>query len=126
MKLESQITNNHSSIIDNQSKKPSTTVEIALQIHSILTNKPKVKYAKINISTYFTRGYVHAGHLVIQTNKPKQTQFKPNSNPIQTQFNPIKANFNAKQSQFKPNFNGLDNNLPNCYIELSELKAEKC
>ena len=32
MKLESQITNNHSSLIDNQSKRPSTTVEKALQI----------------------------------------------------------------------------------------------
>jgi len=61
----------------------STTVEIALQISSILTNKPKVKYAKINVNSYETSRYSHMGHLVIQTNKAKQTQFKP------------------KQSQFK-------------------------
>jgi len=61
---------------------PSTSVEIALQIHSILTNKPKVKYAKINVSFYETSRYVHVGHLVIQTNKAKQSQFKANSNPI--------------------------------------------
>jgi len=82
MKLESQITNNQSSLIDNQSKRPSTTVEIALQIHSILTNKPKVKYAKINVSSFVTSNYVHVGQLVIQTNKANQTQNKPNSNPI--------------------------------------------
>jgi len=61
---------------------PSTPVEIALQISSILTNKPKVKYAKINVSSYETSRYVHVGHLVIQTNKAKQSQFKANSNPI--------------------------------------------
>jgi len=70
---------------------PSTTVEIALQIHSILTNKPKVKYPKININTYITMRYVHAGHLVIQTNKAKQTQFKPK----QTQF---KANLTNRKN----------------------------
>jgi len=85
MKLEPQITNNQSSLIDNQSKSPSTNVEIALQIHSILTNKPKVKYAKNNVNSFMTRKYVYMGHLVIQTNKPKQTQLKP------------------KQTQFKPN-----------------------
>ncbi len=54
------------------------------QIHSILTNKPKVKSAKNNVSTFVTSKYVQVRHLVIQTNKPKQTQFKP----IQTQFKP--------------------------------------
>ncbi len=63
----------------------STSVEIALQIHSILTNKPKVKYAKINVSSFITRKFVQVRLLVIQTNKPKQTQLKP------------------KQTQFKPN-----------------------
>jgi len=64
----------------------STTVEIALQISSILTNKPKVKYAKINVSSYFARGYVHAGHLVIQTNKANSNPIKAKTNPIQTQL----------------------------------------
>ncbi len=51
----------------------------------IMQNKPKVKYAKINVNSYIIRKYVQVRHLVIQTNKPKQTQFKP------------------KQTQFKPN-----------------------
>jgi len=44
------------------------------------------------------------GHLVIQTNKPKQTQF----NPIQTQTKPIKANNQSSlitnHLEGKPNF----------------------
>jgi len=36
--------------------------------------------------------------------KPKQSQFKPNSNPIQTQY---KANTNPLQSQYKPNSNPI-------------------
>ncbi len=51
----------------------------------IMQNKPKVKSAKNNVSTFVTSKYVQVRHLVIQTNKPKQTQFKP------------------KQTQFKPN-----------------------
>ncbi len=54
-------------------------------LEQIMQNKPKVKSAKNNVSTYITSKYVQHGQLVIQTNKPKQTQFKP------------------KQSQFKPN-----------------------
>ena len=60
----------------------STTVEIALQIHSILTNKPKVKYTKFNVTSCMTGIYAQVGHLVIQTNKPNLSQNKPNSNPI--------------------------------------------
>jgi hypothetical protein len=41
------------------------------QIHSILTNKAKVKFAKINVSSLMTSKYVQVGHLVIQTNKAK-------------------------------------------------------
>jgi len=61
-KLESQITNNQSSLIDNQSKRPSTTVEIALQIHSILTNK--------------------ANFMRFSPENDDLTKNKPNSNPI--------------------------------------------
>jgi len=77
----------------------STTVEIALQIHSFMQNKPKVKYAKINVSSFVTSKYELLDTWLMGKTKPKQTQLKP----IQTQFKPIKANFNAKQSQFKPN-----------------------
>ncbi len=61
---------------------PSTTVEIALQIRLFMQNKPKVKSAKINVNSFVTSIYELHGQLVIQTNKPKQTQFKPK----QTQF----------------------------------------
>jgi hypothetical protein len=47
-----------------------------------MQNKPKVKYPKINLSSFVISIYVQVGQLVIQTNKAKQTQFKPNSNPI--------------------------------------------
>ncbi len=62
----------------------------------IMRNKPKVKYAKINVSSFVTSKYVLVGHLVIQTNKAKQSQFKPK----QTQNKP---KTNPKQSQFKSN-----------------------
>ncbi len=51
-----------------------------------MQNKAKVKYVKNNVSSFETSKYVQHGQLVIQTNKPKQSQFKP------------------KQTQFKPNF----------------------
>jgi hypothetical protein len=47
--------------------------------HSIMQNKPKVKYAKINVNSIMASNYVLLGQLVIQTNKAKT--------------NPIKANF---------------------------------
>jgi len=85
MKLESQITNieaqrksrlfgNHSSLIDNQSKKRSTPVENVRQINPF--------YAKQTQFYAFFTG---------------KRRFHQKTNPIQTQFNPI-------QSQFKPNF----------------------
>ena len=44
-----------------------------------MQNKPKVKFAKIIVSSFVTSIYVQVGHLVIQTNKAK-------TKPIQTQF----------------------------------------
>ncbi len=52
----------------------------------IMQNKPKVKSAKINLSSFMTSNYIQVAHLVIQTNKPKQSQFMPK----QTQFKPNK------------------------------------
>jgi len=69
MKLESQITNNHSSLIDNQSKRPSTTVEIALQISPFMQNKPNfMRFSPENDD--------------LTKNKPNLSQNKPNSKPI--------------------------------------------
>ncbi len=50
-----------------------------------MQNKAKVKSTIFNLSSFVINIYELHGQLVIQTNKPKQTQFKP------------------KQSQFQPN-----------------------
>jgi len=55
------------------------------QIHYILTNKAKVKYAKINLSSFATSKYENSDNWLFRQTKPKQTQLKP------------------KQTQFKPN-----------------------
>jgi hypothetical protein len=52
----------------------------------IMQNKPKVKYAKINVSSFVTSNYAHVGHLVIQTNKAKTNPIKAKTNPIQSQL----------------------------------------
>ncbi len=54
-------------------------------LSSFLTNKPKVKQAKINLCSYITRNYENSRHLVIQKTNPIQTQLsqnKANSKPI--------------------------------------------
>jgi len=89
-------------------------------------NKPNLSQNKPNSNPIFRKAKIDAKCVFTKDYEEKDEYGPKKTNPIQTQFKPIKANFNAKQSQFKPNFNGLDNNLPNCYIELSELKAEKC
>ncbi|MHC4583460.1 MAG: hypothetical protein ACYS3N_02975, partial [Planctomycetota bacterium] len=53
----------------------STNVENVRQITLFMQNKPKVKSAKINVSSLVTSKYELLGQLVIQTNKA-------NSNPI--------------------------------------------
>ena len=80
MKLEPQITNNHSSLIDNQSKRRSTTVENSLQIHPF--------YAK---QTQF-----HAFFAL-------KRRFHEKTKPIQTQFKPNLTQNKANLSQNKPN-----------------------
>jgi len=52
---------------------------------SFMQNKPKVKYAKMNINSFMTSKYEKMDNWLFRQTKPKQTQFKP------------------KQSQFKPN-----------------------
>jgi len=122
MKLKSKITNNQSSLIDNQSKRPSTTVEIALQIHSILTNKPNfmrfspenddltknkpnsnqfVERAKLMQSVYLQRImkiYANMGKKNKANSKPISMHITLKTKPKQTQFQdlilPQKAKIN--------------------------------
>jgi len=64
----------------------STNVEIALQIHSILTNKPNfVRFSPENDD--------------LTKNKPNLSQLKPK----QTQLKPKQTQLKPKQTQFKPN-----------------------
>ena len=48
----------------------------------IMQNKPNVKDAKIDISHFITIKYVKLDTWLSWKNKPNQTQFKANSNPI--------------------------------------------
>jgi len=48
------------------------------QIHSIMQNKPKVKYTKINVNSYMKSIYAKMDIWLFRQTKPKQTQFKPN------------------------------------------------
>ncbi len=93
--------------------------------HLFMQNKAKVKSAKINVSSFMTSKYVYVGHLVIQTTKPIQSQFKPikaNPKPIQSQFvERVKidaksvntkiyeeiANMGPKKKPNKPNLNPI-------------------
>jgi len=56
-----------------------------------MQNKPKVKYAKINLNTYFTMRYEKLDIWLFRQTNPIQTQLKP----IQTQF---KANLSKGQN----------------------------
>ena len=79
---------------------PSTTVVSALQIAHFMQNKPNFQKAKFYINKEMAMDY-----------DKKDTWWsgknKPNSNPIQTQSNPIKANKMPKQTQNKANTNPI-------------------
>jgi len=81
-----------------------TFVESALQISSFMQNKPNFRNAQMNISDNITREY---------ENKTlgERGKNKPNTKPIQTQSNPIKANKMPKQTQNKPNTNPIKPNF---------------
>ena len=104
MKLESQITNNHSSLIYNQSKRRSTPVENVRQIHPFYAKQSQCQVRQ-NQPKHFCNNEIRAiGHLVIQTNKAKNkanlTQNKPNSNPIKPKTNPIQSQFVLQRTGF--------------------------
>jgi hypothetical protein len=80
MKLELQITNNQSSLIDNQSKRHSTSVENIRQITPF--------YAK---RTQFSPFFI------------EKRLFNPKTNPIQSQTNPKQTQFKPKRTQNEPN-----------------------
>jgi len=78
-------------------KLPSTSVEKALQISPFYAKQTQCQVRQNEHKLLYDNDICKNGHLVIQTNKPKtnpkqtqlnpiQSQFKPNSKPIQTQF----------------------------------------
>jgi len=93
----------------------STTVVSALQIAHFMQNKPNFQKAKFYATYEMTSVY-----------EQKDTWWsgknKPNSNPIQTQSNPIKANKMPKQTQFKPNTNQISE-AKKCSAEQSQQKV---
>ena len=60
--------------------------------------------------------YENSGTCWIGKTKPIQTQFKPNK----AKNKPNLTQFKAKTKPISNDINDLDNNLPNCYISLSE------
>ena len=95
MKLESNRTNNQSSIIDNHLAKPSTSVEKTLQISSFMQNKANSPNVQLNLNIFITKNYAISNCLTKVKNKP-------NSKPIQTQSKPILGQYQGCQSQNKP------------------------
>ena len=83
MKLESQITNNHSSLIDNQSKRHSFNYNIFPDT-LFMQNKPNFRNDKTSINSITTKDYDKYDDFRHEKTKPIQTQFKPNL----TQFKP--------------------------------------
>ena len=60
-----------------------------------MQNKPKVKYAKINLNTFIAMRYEEMDNWLFRQTKPIQTQFKPNL----TQFKP---NLSQNKAKTKP------------------------
>jgi hypothetical protein len=64
-----------------------------------MQNKAKFRKSQMNLSDYITRDYGKWTLGQTGKTKPKQTQYKANSDPIQTQYkpnsNPNKPNFSA-------------------------------
>jgi hypothetical protein len=71
-----------------------------------MQNKPNFRKSQMNVNNVLTSDY--------------EEKNKPNSNPIQTQSNPIKAQKMQKQTQYKPN---TKPNKPNFILSLPALQV---
>ena len=69
-----------------------------------LTNKANLRKSQMNVSNFITADYENK-------TLSRRGKNKPNTNPIQTQSNPIKANKMPKQTQYKPNTNPIKPNF---------------
>ena len=80
---------------------PSTLVVRALQIHPFLTNKANFQKSQINVTYLLTEDYGIMDTWSCRKNKAKQSQYKPNSKPIQTQYKPKQTQFQKGQNERK-------------------------
>jgi hypothetical protein len=80
-----------SSLLTNEIR---STKDYVRKNNLFMQNKPNFRKVKLNVNKVLTRGYVQMDTWSIRKNKAKQSQYKANSKPIQTQNK-------AKQSQFQ-------------------------
>jgi len=51
-----------------------------------MQNKPNLPNTQMNVSSALTKDYENDNTFRLPENKPNQTQYEPNTKPIQTQF----------------------------------------
>jgi hypothetical protein len=107
-------------VTSSNTQKRDSTKDYVRIYQLFMQNKPNSKLVNNNINSFVTSKYGQMDNWLFrkqsQKTNPIQSQFKPK----QTQFNPIqtqnKANFVTVRVPVSNDINGLDNNLPNCYI----------
>jgi hypothetical protein len=52
------------------------------QFESIMQNKPNFRKTKMNLNSYLTKDYENKRLCICGQNKPNQSQYKANTNPI--------------------------------------------
>ena len=86
-----------------------------------MQNKPNFRNDKMNITLDMTSSCGILPRSKGQKTKPIQTQFKPNKAKNKPNLSQNKAN----SKPISNDINGLDNNLPNCYISFLSFYMDK-
>jgi len=76
--------------------KPPVQPSLSTNYDLIMQNKANLLNAQMNVTTFQTKAYENISNCTLAENKP-------NTNPIQTQTNPISPPHATKQTQYKPN-----------------------
>ena len=97
-----------------------------------MQNKANFRNETMNIKLDMTSSYKNLSHWRGEKTKPIQSQFKPNQSQFWVNIKGGKAKTNPIQTQLPAtlfrmfcilrgsSFDGLDNNISNCYIGFSE------
>ncbi len=93
-----------------------STKDYVRNYKQIMQNKANLPNVQMNITYLTTMFYTIIVGLATPKTNPKQTQFKANLSQNKPNLTQYKANSNPISNDI----NGLDNNLCNCYISLSE------